>query len=141
MTRQDPYAAFDFLVEIDGLTVGGFSECRGLSAEIDVIEYREGGDRGGIRKLPGLTRYSNIVLKRGITASRELWQWFRATATGAADRRTGRIVLLDRDRNPVAAFRFVEGWVARWEGPHLRAAGNDVAIETLEIAHEGLDLE
>ena len=141
MSRSDPYATFNFLVEIDGLAVAGFTECSGLSAETAVIEYREGGDSARVRKLPGLTRYSNIVLKRGLTANRELWQWFRSTASGTPDRRSGRIVVLDAARQPVLVVRFVEAWVAKWEGPSLNATGNDVAIETLEIAHEGFDLE
>ena len=141
MARNDPYGAFNFLVEIDGVTAGGFSECSGLSTETDVIEYREGGDRGGVRKLPGLTKYSNIVLKRGITTSRDLWNWRRVVINGGIDRRSGRIVLLGEDRNPVANFRFIEGWPSKWEGPKLNAKANEVAIETLEIAHEGLEFE
>jgi phage tail-like protein len=140
-SRNDPYRAFNFLVEIDGVTAAGFSECSGLSTETEVIEYREGSDRGGVRKLPGLTKYSNIVLKRGITASRDLWNWRRVVINGGVDRRSGRIVILGEDRNPVATFRFIEGWPSKWEGPKLSAKGNEVAIETLEIAHEGLEFE
>lgn len=141
MTRSDPYGAFNFLVEIDSVTVAGFSECSGLSSQTTVIEYREGSDNGGVRKMPGITKYANIVLKRGMSTNRDLWQWHRTTAAGALSRRAGRITLLDEARAPVASFRFVEGWIARWEGPTLKASGNEVAIETLEIAHEGLDLE
>jgi len=141
MARHDPYGAFNFVVEIDGLTVAGFSECSGLSAETSVIEYREGSDRGGVRKMPGLTKYANIVLRHGMTVSRELWQWHQAVASGSPSRRSGKITLLDEARTPVASFRFVEGWVARYEGPALKASGNEVAIETIEIAHEGLKLE
>lgn len=139
--RNDPYGAFNFLVEVDGLTVAGFSECSGLSAETAVIEYREGSDKGGVRKLPGLTKFSNITLKRGLTTSRELWHWHRTVVTGTVERRTGRIVVLDDARNPAASYRFVEAWPVKYEGPRLKATGNDVAIETLEIAHEGLELE
>lgn len=139
--RDDPYAAYNFLVELDGLTVAGFSECAGLAAETSVIEYREGNDKGGIRKLPGLTKFSNITLKRGLTTSRELWQWHRTVVTGIVERRSGRIVVLDEARNPVVAYRFIEGWPVKYEGPRLKATGNDVAIESLEIAHEGLELD
>jgi phage tail-like protein len=141
MARRDPYGAFNFLVEIDGITVAGFSECSGLVAETAVIEYREGSDKAGVRKIPGITKYTNITLKRGLTTSRDLWQWHRTVATGKVERRSGRIVVLDEDRNPAASFRFVEGWPAKYEGPRLKATGNEVAIETLEIAHEGLELE
>ena len=140
-SRNDPYGAFNFLVEIDGVTAGGFSECSGLSTETDVIEYREGSDRGGVRKLPGLTKYSNIVLKRGITASRDLWNWRRVVINGGVDRRSGSIIIVGEDRNPVATIRFREGWPSKWEGPKLNAKGNEVAIETLEISHEGLEFD
>lgn len=138
---DDPFGAFNFLVEIDGVTVAGFSECSGLTVETSVIEYREGSDKGGVRKLPGLTKVSNITLKRGLTSNRDLWQWHRTVATGAVERRSGRIVVLDEARNPAAAFRFVNAWPVKYEGPHLMATGNDVAIESIVIAHEGLELE
>lgn len=141
MARTDPYGAFNFLVEIDGLTAAGFSECSGLSSETAVIEYREGSDPGHVRKLVGVRKFTNIMLKRGMTSSRELWQWHQSTAGGKPDRRSGNIVLLDDERREVARFRFVDGWIAKWTGPSLNAAGNEVAIETIEIVHEGLTLE
>lgn len=140
MTRSDPYGAFNFLVEIDGVAVAGFTECTGLSSEVAVIEYREGGDLAS-RKLPGLRKFTNITLKRGLTANADLWQWHKAVANGTPSRRNGRIVLLDGERQPVAAFQFVNGWVTKWTGPSLNASGSEVAIESIEIAHEGLDLE
>jgi phage tail-like protein len=140
-SRNDPYGAFNFLVEIDGVAAAGFSECSGLSTETEVIEYREGGDRSGVRKLPGLTKYSAIILKRGITANRDLWNWRKSVIDGVTDRRSGRIVILGEDRNPVATIRFFEGWPSKWEGPKLNAKSSEVAIETLEITHEGLEFE
>jgi phage tail-like protein len=136
--RDDPYKAFNFLVEIDGITVAAFSEVSGLESETDVIEYRVGGDTNTVRKLPGLTRYANIVLRRGVTQDAELWNWRRTVEEGAVDRRNGSIVLLDDDRTPVLRWNFFRGWISKWVGPTLNAKGNDVAIETLEIAHEGL---
>jgi phage tail-like protein len=129
------------LVEIDGVQVAGFSECSGLSTETDVIEYREGNERGGVRKLPGLSKYTNIVLKRGFTRSRELWNWRKVVIDGGVERRSGAIVLLGENHVPVARFQFREGWPAKWEGPSLNAKSSEVAIETLEIAHEGLEVE
>jgi phage tail-like protein len=137
--RDDPYKAFNFLVEIDGITVAAFSEVSGLASETDVIEYRAGGKTNTVRKLPGLTRYANIVLRRGVTQDAELWNWRRSVEQGAVDRRNGAIVLLDDDRTPVVRWNFFDGWISKWEGPALNAKGNDVAIETIEIAHEGLE--
>jgi phage tail-like protein len=139
--RDDPYGAYNFLVEIDGLTIAGFSECSGLGAETTVIEYREGSDKGGVRKLPGLTRFTNVTLKRGLSTSRELWQWHRSVVAGTVERRTCRIVVLDEAHAPVARYHLENAWPVKYEGPRLKATGNEVAIETLEIAHEGLGLE
>ena len=139
--RNDPYGAFNFIVEIDGIAVAGFSECSGLSAETAVIEYREGNEPMRVRKLAGLTKFTAITLKRGVTGNRDLWNWYKNVSNGVTDRRNGSIVLLGNDRSPVARWKFIDGWPAKWEGPHLKAKGNEVAIETLEIEHEGLEYE
>jgi phage tail-like protein len=142
MARDDPYKGFNFLVEIDGISVAAFCEVTGLASETAVIEYRNGSDRANtVRKLPGLTKYANIVLKRGVTQDTQLWQWRKAIEQGTPDRRSGAIVLLDDERNPVRRWRFSEGWITKFDGPDLNAKGNDVAIETIEIAHEGLTID
>jgi len=139
-TRNDPYAGFNFRVEINGIVAAGFSECSGLTTDTDIIEYREGSDNPlTVRKIPGLTHYSSIVLKRGLTADTSLWQWRQNIIKGTIDRRNGAIVLLDGAANEVARWNFQNGWPAKWEGPHLRAKASDVAIETLEIVHEGFE--
>ena len=137
--RDDPYKAFNFLVEIDGIARAAFSEVAGLESETVVIEYRVGGETNTVRKLPGLTRYANIVLRRGITKDAELWNWRQTVVQGNVDRRNGSIILLDDDGTEVVRWNFFNGWIAKWEGPALNAKGNEVAIETVEIAHEGLD--
>jgi phage tail-like protein len=137
--RDDPYKAFNFLVEIDGIVRAAFSEIGGLESETVVIEYRVGGEPNTVRKLPGLTRYANIVLRRGITTDAELWNWRQTVVQGNVDRRNGSIILLDDDGTEVVRWNFFNGWIAKWEGPTLNAKGNEVAIETVEIAHEGLE--
>ena len=92
------------------------------------------------RKLPGLTRYANIVLRHGITRP-ELWDWRKNIVDGNPDRRNGSIKLLDDQRNEVLRWNFRDGWICKWEGPTLNAKSNEVAIETIEIAHEGLELD
>jgi phage tail-like protein len=136
--RDDPYKTFNFLVEIDGIAVAAFSEVSGLESETEVVEYRAGGETSTVRKLPGLTKYANIVLRRGVTQNAELWNWRKAVEQGAVDRRNGSVVLLDDDRTPVLRWNFSNGWISKWVGPALNAKGNEVAIETIEIAHEGL---
>jgi phage tail-like protein len=138
--RNDPYKAFNFLVEIDGIARAAFSEVTGLESETAVIEYRTGDD-ALIRKLPGLTRHANIVLRRGVTQDHELWEWRKNIRQGNPDRRNGRIILLDDQRTEVVRWNFYSGWPCKWQGPAFNAKANEVAIETLEIAHEGLELD
>jgi phage tail-like protein len=141
--RTDPYGQFNFLVEIDGVTVAGFSEVSGLTTDTNIIEYREGNDTfGTVQKLPGLMKYNNLVLKNGITAdkARVLWNWRKKVIDGRTQRTTGAIILLDESRAPALRWNFREGWPSKWEGPALNAKTSEVAIETLEIAHEGLEL-
>ena len=137
--RDDPYKAFNFLVEIEGVARAAFSEVGGLGSETAVIEYRVGGAPNTVRKLPGLTKYANIVLRRGITQDAELWNWRKSVVQGEVDRRNGSIILLDDNRTEVVRWNFFDGWISKWEGPLLNAKGNEVAIETIEIAHEGLE--
>jgi len=139
--RDDPYPDFNFLVELGGDVVGGFSEVELPAAEIETIEYREGGDKtSAARKLPGRVKYGNVVLKRGVAGGTELWDWFDAVRDGNLDRREVRITLLDETRQPVLAWTFRRAWPARYDAPDLRALGNEVAIETLELAHEGFEV-
>jgi phage tail-like protein len=139
--RNDPFGQFNFLIEIDGVVKGGFSEASGLTTDTNIIEYREGAEQQGTtRKLPGLMKYNNIVLKRGWTKDKSLWAWRKKVIDGKTQRNSGSIVLLDEARNEALRWNFREGWPSKWEGPALNAKTSEVAIETLEIAHEGLEL-
>lgn len=136
--RVDPYLNFNFLVEIDGISRASFQEASGFDSTIDVIEHREGGDNTTPRKLPGTTKYSNIVLKRGVTDDAELYNWHRNVVLGNVDRRNGSIVLMNRQGQEQVRWNFEAAWPTKWDGPDFNAEGNDVAIETLELAHEGV---
>jgi phage tail-like protein len=139
--RTDPYSAFNFLVEIDGVTVAGFSECSGLTSETDAIEYRNGDTDTVLTQLSGLQKFEPIVLKRGFTDNRDLWEWRKTVIDGRTERHTGVITLLNEAREPALRFNFREGWPSRWEGPTFNAKTNEVAINTLQIKHEGVVLE
>src|SRR6476661_7904504 len=93
---KDPFLNFNFLVEIDGITRAAFHEAAGFDSTIDVIEHREGGENTTLRKLPGMTKYSNVVLKWGITDDRQIYDWHRQAVRGDVARKNGSIVLLDR---------------------------------------------
>jgi phage tail-like protein len=137
----DPYRSFNFRVEIDGITAGSFRECTGLAADTTVVEYREGTDFSrSPRKLIGQLSYTNIVLKRGYTNDHQLWDWHRNIVNGIPDKRNGSIILMDEARNDVLRWNFENGWIKRIEGPSFNAAANEVAIETVEIVHEGVEL-
>jgi phage tail-like protein len=139
--RTDPFRAFNFRVEFDGLTVGSFSEVSGLTSEGDAVDYREGTDIPlRLRKLPGMRKDMNVVLKRGYTENDELWAWYRNIANGVSDRRNGTIILLDEARQEVLRWDVTNAWINKIEGPTLNAAGNEVAIESVELVHEGLML-
>ena len=140
--RDNPYANFNFVVEIDGIEVGAFSEVDLPDATIEAIEYREGSDpSSGARKLPGRVSYSNVVLKRGLTGRTDLWSWFKETRDGNLQRRNVAIVLLDEARKPVQRWLLRDAWPARFASGRLDGRGNEVVIETLELAYEGLELE
>jgi phage tail-like protein len=138
--RVDPYSNYNFVVEIDGIAAAAFEECSGLGASVDVIEYREGGDKRNVaRKIPGRAHFSNLTLKRGITTNKDLWQWFKDILNGVVDRRNVSVVLLDSQQQPVVRWALTNAFPAKWEGPLLKGKGTEVAIETLELAHEGLE--
>ncbi|MCZ6574454.1 MAG: phage tail protein [Planctomycetota bacterium] len=138
MSAHDPYASYNFLVEVSGITAAGFAEVSGLEVEIESIEYREGNSpTTGVRKFPGLAKFANIVLKRGV-AGAELWEWMQNILDGNIDRRSGSIILLNQARDEVARWNFFEGWPCKWEGPSLSATKSGIAFETVEICHERL---
>ncbi len=140
--RDNPYANFNFVVEIDGIEAGGFSEVDLPSGEIEVIEYREGADKvSSARKLPGRVKYANVVLKRGIAGRTELFDWWKSVRDGSSDRRNVSITLLDEARNAVQRGELRNAWPAKLDFSGLDALGNEVAIETLELAHEGFETE
>ena len=137
--RMDPYMGFNFLVEIEGLVIGGFSEVSGLAVETTVQEYTEGGQNDYVHKLAGPTRYpQNLVLKRGLTDLDTLWSWHQDVTTGNVSRKNGTIYLLNKQGIPTMWWDFKEAYPIKWTGPDLRAESNTVAMESVELAHRGL---
>ena len=136
--RSDPYQAFNFLVEIEGLITGGFSECSGLAVETEVTDYREGGLNGYVHRFAGPTKYPPLVLKHGLSPIDGLWSWHQDVVQEQVTRRNGTIYLLDNKRIPVMSWDFAQAFPVKWTGPDLRADSGNVAIESLELAHRGL---
>ena len=139
--RNDPYLNSRFLLEIDGIVQAGFSDVTIPDISTDPIEYREGNEDTTVRKLAGLTKYGNLTLKWGITDSLELFEWRKQVIQGnvADARKNIAVILQDEEGNPAARWEFREAWPSKYDAPDLSAKGNDVAIETMEIVHEGMD--
>ncbi len=141
-TRTDPYRGFNFLVEIDGISVAAFSEVSGLTAEGDPVDYREGTDPiNNVRKLVGLRKYANLMFSRGYVQDTTLWDWYKRIANGEPDRRNGSVVLMNEGHRAVMRWNFDNAWINKIEGPGLNASNNEVAIEKMELCHEGLSFE
>ena len=138
--RKDPYRNSRFLVEVDGIVKAGFSNATIPDDSHDPIEYRKGNETPNVRKIPGLIKYGNLTLKWGITDSLELYEWRKLVEQGKMGdaRRNIAIVLLDEEANPKSRWEFVYAWPTKYDSPDLNAKGNEIAIETMEIAHEGM---
>ena len=142
---NDPYGNFKFALELGNIQVAGFAECTGLQMETKVFEYKEGGNNQTTLKFPEHTGYGNITLKRGMTQSNDLidWQLDIASGTFSKNPRTGNlsiaIVLMDEQGAEVRRWNLVRPFPVKWVGGELKATGNEVLIETLELAHEGIE--
>jgi len=135
--KEDPYLNFRFLLEIDGLIRGGFSEVSGLQVEVDTEDYQEGGVNDFVHKLPKGVRHQHLILKRGITDSAVLWKWHEDVVNGKIEFKSGRIIILDYEGKEKLQWRFKDAFPVKWAGPDFRADGNNVAIETIELIHKG----
>lgn len=131
---------YRFEVELDGLLVAGFSEVRGLEAEAEVEEYEEGGVNNYVHRFPGRIKYPPLVFKRGVTSSIELWQWFKDVTEGRISRKGGAVILKDNAGNIVCRWTIMDSYPVRWSGPELNSNSSEIAVEELEIVHNGLDL-
>ncbi len=139
MARVEPYKNFRFLLEIDGIVQAGFSECTGLGSDVEVIEYREGGDPNTVRKLRGRVTYPDLVLKWGITDSRELYDWHQSAVGGELERKNGSVILLDDLGEEKVRWNFFNAWASKYEGPSLDGKGSDVAMDTLTLSCERVE--
>ena len=138
--RDDPYASFNFLVNIQGIKMG-FSEVSGLTHETNIIEYRTGDRPPTATKIPGQYKMTNISLKRGFTSNKDVWEWRKKVIQGQTERRNGTITLQDESRKAAITWQFHEGWPSKLSGPALNAKNNEIAIEELEIVVESLERE
>lgn len=143
MADQDPLVSSWFGVEFQGSVVGAFRECTGLGSENEVVEYKASGPKGEfvIKKVPGRLKWNNITLKRGITDSMDMWQWRKQVEQGQMSdaRKNGTITMYNQQGNAIAKWNFTNAWPSKLSGPSANASNNEVAIEELEITHEGYE--
>ncbi len=157
-TRNDPYGGFNFMVSFietppslpggasfstaggSASAAGGFSEVIGLEGSMQVEDYSEGGENAFVHKFFTRMTWSNLTLRRGVSFDTSLWDWHAGYVRGSGKRRDGMIVLLDEDRRPAKRWVFRRGLPLKWSGPTLNAQQGAVAIEAIEIAHQGLEL-
>jgi phage tail-like protein len=135
-TTEDPHVGMFFKVEA-GDTIGYFTEVSGLAMEYEVEEYKEGGVNDFVHKLRGRAKFPNLVLKRGITSNEAFTKWF-AACREKLERRELTLTMLDQTLNPVRVWAFVGAFPVKWTGPDFKANADGAAIETIEIAHQGL---
>ena len=155
--RGDPFPAFRFYITlidsssalgkvmtgisaVTNFAFGGFSECSGLEMTMEVHEYKEGGVNDKAHKFPTRAEFSNITLKKGMGLSDDLWLWHYDFVSGKGKRRDGLIVLMGESGMPVKSWYFKRGIPLKWSGPDLNASQNALAVESMEIAHEGIEL-
>lgn len=136
--RVDPYLGYRFMVEIEGMIVGGFSEVSGIQSEIVTQEIEEGGQNEYVEKFPVRMKYPNLVLKHGLTDIETLWRWHRDVVRGNMSRRNGSIMLLNTNFIEAWRWNFVDAYPSKWVGPQLNAGQAQIAFESVELSHRGL---
>jgi phage tail-like protein len=144
MARIDPLRNFRYRLEIDNITQAGFSEVAIAETMIDAVDYREGTDPPHVRKLSGLTKYGNITLKWGLTtggSALDLFKWHAEVSAGQIKERRKKVVIVVQDEAGVDSARFVisDAWPVKYDPSDLNAKGNEVLIELLELANEGIE--
>lgn len=140
-SRTDPYGAFNFLLDIDEITIGGFQEVSGLSIETEVETIKEGGVNDFVHQLPKGTKYSDITLKRGLTDSYALSDWYDDVVNGIIVRKSLSIHLINGEGERVRSWHVFDAYPKKWTGPTLNAGSSAVATESLVIAHQSLIID
>lgn len=138
-SRNDPFLAFRFKITFDDLPPGGFSDCSGLQMGTEVHDFAEGGLNTHTWKFATRSKQTNLILKRGIV-NKVLWDWYHDITVGKMKFRNATIAVLDSSgTNSVLEFQILQAFPVKWIGPELSAAQNNLAVETLELAHQGLE--
>ncbi len=136
----DPHGAHYFALEIEGTEIAHFAECSGLKSTSTVFEIEEGGVNGYTHKRPGQSKWENLVLKYASSASTEMLTFRDQVNLDDFAKISGAVIMYDNYGTEVRRFTFKRAWAVAWEGPSLNAGSSELAIETLELAHEGIEV-
>jgi phage tail-like protein len=141
-SNPDPVGELRFTVSLPGVSLGTFRECSGIGVEVETMDYQEGGNNEFAHKLPTRLKFQNIVLKRGVTHQSALLDWFNQTRQMGVLAKRGHVTvsLVGPRGETVRSWSFVEAYPVKWTGPTLNATSNQIASETLEIAHAGMQV-
>lgn len=138
----DPYRAYNFKLLVNNVTEGHFTEVTGLGVQVERISYREAGNNAVVRAIPGRVTYPPVTLRYGLTSATDLWDWLMTAVNGEVDRRNVSVVMLDPGgTGEVLRWNLLNAWPEEWYGAPLDAMSRSLAIETLVLAHEGLQRE
>lgn len=140
-TSDQYLGAYRFEVKVTGIDESYFKEVEGLSGQMQVTEYREGGENSVTHMLPGPMRFSNLVLKRGFTASTALYDWFASAQKGKVERKTAILTVHDSKGAPKITITLKDAFPCRWEGNPLNSVENGLSVEMLELAHKGFEVK
>jgi len=135
---SDPYMGYNFAVEIGGIISGGFTEVSGLSSEIQLESYEEGGLNSFIHQFPKKTTYPNLVLTRGLVDFDLFFRWYKVGSEGSITPLNGIIQLLNNEQNPVLVWAFKKAYPVKWEGPSFKADSDEILVERIELVHQGI---
>jgi phage tail-like protein len=136
----DPYRAYNFKLDIKGVTTGHFTECSGLGVRVQAIRYREGGNNQVIHVVPGQVEYDDVTLRYGVSSSRELWDWLQSAVRGNVVRQNVSIIMVaPNGTDEVMRYDLGNAWISAWRGAALDALGQELAIDTLTLVFETLE--
>ena len=140
----DPFGNYYFSLEIDGTEVAHFMEFSGLKTSAEVFEIQEGGLNGQVHKLPGTSKFENLTLKYATSASQSLAEWrdtYLLDDYSSRPNTSGAIVMRNNAGDEIKRYSFTEIWPVSWEGPSMASSGSAIAVETLEVAYDGLFID
>jgi phage tail-like protein len=138
-TYVDPYRSYNFRLEINGVTEAYFHECANIGVKVQTLKWRSGGNNQVVHCLPGRVEPTDIILRCGVSSSKDMWNWLQTAVQGRVERKNISLVLLDNDGATEAVrWNLMQSWISEWRGATLSALSSGVAIEEMVLVYETL---